>query len=110
MTDAHIPDDQYRKKPVVITAWQVPDDKYDVLDRAPAWVTEYRGETYDASGRRVRGKVRAELSPLDVGWYLEIPTLEGRHIASKGDWIIRGVKGELYPCKPDIFEATYERA
>ena len=39
--------------------------------------------------------------------HLEIPTLEGKMRANKGDWIIRGVKGELYPCKPDIFEATY---
>lgn len=37
-----------------------------------------------------------------------IPTLEGGMVASPGDWIIRGVKGEYYPCKPDIFEATYE--
>lgn len=41
---------------------------------------------------------------------LEIRTLEGTMTASEGDWIIRGVKGELYPCKPDIFEATYEPA
>lgn len=39
---------------------------------------------------------------------LEIPTLEGTMIARPGDWIIRGVRGELYPCKPEIFEATYE--
>lgn len=38
-----------------------------------------------------------------------IPTLEGEHIASEGDYIIRGVKGEFYPCKPDIFEMTYEK-
>jgi hypothetical protein len=37
-----------------------------------------------------------------------IPTLEGTMTASAGDWIIRGIKGEFYPCKPDIFEATYE--
>jgi len=37
-----------------------------------------------------------------------IPTLEGEHRADIGDWIIRGVKGEFYPCKPDIFEQTYE--
>lgn len=41
---------------------------------------------------------------------LTIPTLEGEHIASPGDWIIKGVAGEFYPCKPDIFEATYEPA
>lgn len=39
-----------------------------------------------------------------------IQTLEGIVVASKGDWILRGVKGELYPCKPDIFAATYEPA
>jgi hypothetical protein len=40
--------------------------------------------------------------------HMIIQTLEGNHIASPGDWIIRGVKGELYPCKPDIFELTYD--
>lgn len=40
--------------------------------------------------------------------YATIETLEGRHVASPGDWIITGVKGEKYPCKPDIFEETYE--
>lgn len=42
--------------------------------------------------------------------YLLIQTLEGNMRADMGDWIIRGVKGEFYPCKPDIFEATYEPA
>ena len=37
-----------------------------------------------------------------------IPTLEGEHIASKMDYIVKGIRGEFYPCKPDIFEATYE--
>lgn len=40
---------------------------------------------------------------------LAITTLEGTMIADIGDWVIKGVKGEIYPCKPDIFEATYER-
>ena len=39
---------------------------------------------------------------------LEIETLEGVMKANKGDWIIKGVKGELYPCKPDVFDMTYE--
>ena len=43
------------------------------------------------------------------GYFLIIPTLEGNHRANEGDWIITGVKGEKYPCKPDIFEATYEK-
>lgn len=44
----------------------------------------------------------------DVRMGLLIPTLEGEMLATEGDWVIRGVKGELYPCKSDIFEATYE--
>ena len=40
--------------------------------------------------------------------YCTIETLEGTHRCDEGDWIIQGVKGELYPCKPDIFEMTYE--
>lgn len=42
-------------------------------------------------------------------WYLEIKTLEGVMTVSPGDWIIKGLKGEIYPCKPDIFEQKYER-
>jgi hypothetical protein len=41
---------------------------------------------------------------------LSIRTLEGDHTASMGDWVIKGIKGEFYPCKPDIFEMTYEIA
>ena len=43
-----------------------------------------------------------------VGTVFVIPTLEGNHQANTGDWIIKGVKGEFYPCKPDIFEQTYK--
>lgn len=39
---------------------------------------------------------------------LSVQTLEGKMTALKGDWIIKGIKGEFYPCKPEIFEATYE--
>lgn len=64
--------------------------------------------------------VDPKLAPfaMPAGWWLHqgqdrtfslvIPTLEGDHRASIGDWIIRGVKGEYYPCKPDIFAATYD--
>lgn len=48
----------------------------------------------------------AETRPDGTLW---ITTLEGGHVASPGDWIIKGVKGEFYPCKPDIFEMTYEK-
>jgi hypothetical protein len=43
--------------------------------------------------------------PIGYGW---VPTLEGGHVVTPGDWIITGVHGEHYPCKPDIFEETYE--
>lgn len=44
-----------------------------------------------------------------VPGYIAVETLEGTMRAAVGDWIIRGIKGEMYPCKPDIFYATYER-
>ena len=45
--------------------------------------------------------------PCGSGEQLVIKTLEGQHMATVGDYIIKGIKGEFYPCKPDIFEATY---
>jgi hypothetical protein len=56
---------------------------------------------------------RAAVQPGEVRRYLDflhIGTLEGVMAAAPGDWIIRGVKGEIYPCKPDIFAATYDPA
>jgi hypothetical protein len=78
---------KFRKRPVVVEAWQW--DGSTPKDERPSWVND--GKTY-----------------LTHEGVLIIPTLEGDHIASPSDWIIRGVKGELYPCKPDIFEVTYE--
>ena len=69
----------FRKKPVIIAAWQF--DGIHFPSCYPFIWTE--------------GK-------------LKIETLEGDMFVSPGDWVIRGVKGEFYPCKPDIFEATYE--
>jgi len=76
---------QYRKKPVVIDADQwLPNDR--VCRENAALIP----------GARVDGDK------------LLIDTLEGMMTASPGDWVIRGIRGEYYPCKPDIFEATYE--
>ena len=78
---------QFRKKPVVIDA------------------VEWTGD-FDA--------IRAFMDVSeDVIWHnddetLDVPTLEGKMKARPGDWIIRGVKGEIYPIKPDIFAAPYE--
>jgi hypothetical protein len=82
---------KYRKKPVVIEAMRFTGEPHAIL--------EWTG-MHDALGSYVfwnDGK-------------LIIRTLEGDMTADAGDWIIRGVKGELYPCKPDIFAATYEAA
>jgi len=87
---------KYRKKPVVVDAEQwFPDKPVEgviPLTEAPMVNPVLIAET----GYR----------PEQLGY---IRTLEGGHIVSPGDWIITGVKGEKYPCKPDIFEATYER-
>lgn len=75
---------QYRKKPIVIEAMKLVRD-HEIAERAKSWCA---GE------------------PVFEG--LEIKTLEGIMLARFGDFIIRGIKGEFYPCKPDIFYATYE--
>lgn len=84
---------KFRKKPVEIEARQFNNDadSYHVM----TWVND---------GQHAAGRQLAQ-------WHADsllIPTLEGTHIASPGDWIIRGVAGEFYPCKPDIFAATYD--
>lgn len=77
---------KFRKKPVVIEA-----EFYEGDDEAVARVRTFVGKELDGNGRD-----------------LFIPTLEGTMVVSPGDWVIKGVKGEFYPCKPDIFDATYE--
>lgn len=54
-------------------------------------------------------KIPVVIEAYQTNVEMEIETLEGVMKADKGDWIIRGVKGELYPCKPDVFEMTYEK-
>ena len=93
---------KYRKKPVVVEAVQL---------RWTNW-----NEVCDFLGQIVRPENPArntqEFSDAcgEQPPYIEltIPTLEGDHVARHGDFIVRGVKGEFYPVKPDIFEATYE--
>lgn len=82
---------KFRKKPVVVEAVQWTGENKDEIssfiwhDKTQDEKTHY----FDEKG-------------------LHIITLEGEHFANVNDWIIKGVKGEFYPCKPDIFEATYE--
>lgn len=96
---------KFRKKPVEIDAWQVPTFEagaYPISSfNAPQWLLEAEKD----------GLVRVVLRPAQSDWALiDIETLEGTMTASPGDWIIKGVKGELYPCKPDVFAMTYEPA
>lgn len=86
---------KFRKKPVVIEAIQfkMGMDSQPLHDFIGDSEQEVSFSTGD--GESVIG--------------MEIATLEGELTVSPDDWIIRGIKGELYPCKPDIFEATYER-
>ena len=55
-------------------------------------------------------KIPVEIEAYQTDVELEIETLEGVMKANKSDWIIRGVKGELYPCKPDVFDMTYRKS
>lgn len=83
---------RYRKKPVTVRAWEIGSDSM------PDWVAK----AFNAS-------VIEETNLLPGGEaVLEIETLEGTMIGNIGDYLIEGVEGELYPCKPGIFHATYE--
>lgn len=114
---------KFKKKPVVIEATQWFKNGDHPLDYASdlrgmgiktVTIAEQRGDNLE--GQVVRYFRRPDVSDKDIcrhcghtmhdhGW---IDTLEGGHIVCPGDWIITGVKGEVYPCKPDIFAATYE--
>ena len=90
---------KYRKKPVVIEARQLNGDSlFDIM----RWINENNG--------RVSDWCWDSPSVYMPERNFTIETLEGDMRAEDGDWIIKGVKGEFYPCKPDIFELTYEVA
>ncbi len=86
---------RFRKKPVVIEAMQFTDES---KDQCFGFVTCNKYPSFDC-----------QEDPKKDSPTLIIQTLEGEMKVQVGDWIIKGVKGEFYPCKPDIFEATYER-
>ncbi|QYC52369.1 hypothetical protein [Fusobacterium phage FNU_1P] len=91
---------KYVKKPIQIEAIQLKEDNiievFDFLDEANYKEIKSAEELEDFSQMMLKQG------------YIEIETLEGIMKASFGDYIIKGVKGEFYPCKPDIFQATYE--
>jgi hypothetical protein len=93
---------KFRKRPVMIDAIQwVGDNLFDVI--------EFIHARPDIKGN-FAGMMWEQYEELVKREGLKIETLEGKMSASVGDWVIRGVKGEHYACKPDIFEMTYEAA
>lgn len=98
---------KFRKKPVVVEAVQL-------LWRNWHEICSHAGVGKLSDGKPEGCYVGPDNTPREGHEYkdkigLKIPTLEGLMIGIQGDWIIKGIKGEIYPCKPDIFEATYER-
>jgi hypothetical protein len=121
---------KFRKKPVVIEAirWRGYSSRLGITDEAPdqpsqitednmdgikwgplpAWLPAITHVVSDGQPPTHPNPMPGEIWRNNED--LWIGTLEGTMICSPGDWIIRGIKGELYPCKPDIFTATYEAA
>ena len=89
---------KYRKKPVVIEAFEYDGDlQYNSgIWYVPDWAVKAFNDGILFYGE-------------DTPWNLYVGTLEGNMLVRVGDFIIRGINGELYPCKPDIFEKTYEK-
>ncbi len=89
---------KFRKIPVVIDAVQ--------------WNGENHPEVKDYPREAIERSIQVLCRHCGVSLYKHgwIETLEGGHIVCPGDWIIKGVNGEFYPCKPNIFEKTYEPA
>lgn len=83
---------KYQKKPLVIEAIKFTRNSWDEI------LNFTGGSAHSLSIERCIGGIARCI----------IPTLEGQHIATEGDYIIKGVKGEFYPCKPDVFEQSYE--
>lgn len=93
---------KYRKKPVVIEAIRLTTDNFDI-------VCDFMGGTLVPKHNPDFGiDENGNTNDPYLGMYIE--TLEGKMLANYGDYIIKGVNGEFYPCKPDIFEKTYDKA
>ena len=93
---------KYRKKPVVVEAVQWNGFNLEEIKEFVGDSLIY--EIFDAAWGDDK-----DIPIITPTIYMGIKTLGGTHICSKGDYIIKGVQGEFYPCKPDIFEQTYEQ-
>ena len=91
---------KYRKKPIVVEAFRLTKENWNAPELWPEWMQQaLHNDDFD-KGRRAWFSL--DDSMLFIG------TLEGTYEASVGDWIIRSVEGEIYPCKHSIFVKTYE--
>ena len=93
---------QFRKRPVVIEAFQMTEARRNDNAEWPHWLNDAWNKEPGEPGAFFIDR------PIGEPERLLIHTMEGAHIVTFGDYIIQGVRGELYPCKPDIFAATYE--
>lgn len=96
---------KYRKKPITVDAKIYKcgmEDGFDCFAYESWNITQCKFDCGNGKGYKKECKDTFRARPY-------INTLEGKHYISKGDYIIKGVKGEKYPCKPDIFEKTYEK-
>ena len=97
---------KYRKKPIIVSAFQMDKDTYEHLingylsSKLPCWFKI-------AWGKPV--KETNSVTYWEEEHRLTVETLEGELLISVDDFVIKGIKGELYPCKPDIFKKSYEK-
>ena len=94
---------KYRKLPVIIEAVELKFTHYSIKK-----CIEFMGQNVDTSSYETNRRFDDYVAQVSSRGFLEIDTLEGVMKASEGDFIIRGVNGEFYPCKPDVFNRTYE--
>ena len=94
---------KFRKKPIVIEAFQMTAKRRMDTSEWPNWLTQAQQKSESAAGALYLQKSTGAGPDL-----LCIHTLEGLQLVNTDDWIIQGVRGELYPCRPYIFKATYE--
>jgi hypothetical protein len=92
---------KYRKKPVIIEAVEFVYSK-EGIEKLREFCGQALGNTHKDRHPDAQGE--AEIGTLEDGVHLTV-----KHIATEGDYIIKGVQGEFYPCKPDIFWKTYEK-
>lgn len=88
----------YRKKPVEIEAIQLTAESFNDVERFLGYTSERRAYYHEGDFMR-----------KENAYGIHIKTLEGDMLARVGDFVIKGVNGEFYPCKPDIFEKTYDK-